>query len=126
MSANPFVKTELQRREIEPMPAKDYLFVVYPCKSCLQAVGPKNWQHCMRQRRHSLRRNEEHPLPTIGRVPTNKVRSPLGLSATCREAFSVVLMCTFEAALGVVSAASAVFSCGPTNRCSPRTVEYIL
>ncbi len=96
MSANPFVKTELQRSEIEPMPAKNYFSVVYPCSSC-GPIGPKRWEYCMRQRRHCLRRNEEHPLPTIERVPIDQVRSPWGLSATCREAFSVALMRTFVA-----------------------------
>lgn len=83
MSANAFVKTELQRSEIEPMPPKDYLLVVDPCESCgftTRKAGTKPWESCMLQRRYSLRRNEEHPLPTIRRVPINKVRSPFGIS----------------------------------------------
>ena len=80
MSANAFVKTELQRSEIEPMPPKDYLLVVDPCESCgftTRKAGTKPWESCMLQRRYSLRRNEEHPLPTIRRVPINKVSPPL-------------------------------------------------
>ncbi|CAM9540755.1 unnamed protein product [Ectocarpus sp. 4 AP-2014] len=74
---NAFVKKEWEINEFEPMPVRPYLDVVDPCTRCRGSVykstSSKPWEQCMRQRRQCLRRNEEHPLPPIRRVPLDEL-----------------------------------------------------
>ncbi|CAB1107695.1 unnamed protein product [Ectocarpus sp. CCAP 1310/34] len=74
---NAFVKKEWEINEFEPMPARPYLDVVDPCARCRGSVhkstSSKPWEQCMRQRRQCLRRNEDHPLPPIRRVPIDEL-----------------------------------------------------
>ncbi|CAM9185456.1 unnamed protein product [Ectocarpus fasciculatus] len=74
---NAFVKKEWEINEFEPMPVRPYLDVVDPCNSCRGSVykstSGKPWEQCMRQRRQCIRRNEDHPLPPIRRVPIDEL-----------------------------------------------------
>ncbi|CAM9815197.1 unnamed protein product, partial [Hapterophycus canaliculatus] len=74
---NAFVKNEKEINSIEPMPVRDYLDVVDPCGRCsevsLRSDRCPPWEQCMRQRRYSLRRNEDHSLPLVRRVPVDKL-----------------------------------------------------
>lgn len=74
---NAFVKKEWEISEFEPMPVRPYVDVVDPCPRCRGSIhkstSGKPWEQCMRQRRQCLRRNEDHPLPPIRRVPIDEV-----------------------------------------------------
>lgn len=73
---NSFVKNELQETLVAYSPADGIYNVLDPCSRCIniRSGSAKPWEFCMRQRRSCLRRNEEHPVPTIRRVHVNNVR----------------------------------------------------